>query len=86
MSEVENSSSSLSSAESSPAAKTKDAREWVEDLQRTVIESKDSAIRSARSLQHNSSTHFRSLQVLFFLIIKNKFFNFSWVLILILNV
>ncbi|OAY54582.1 RGS1-HXK1-interacting protein 1 [Manihot esculenta] len=35
---------------------------WVEDLQRTVIESKDSAIRSARSFQQNSSSHFRSLQ------------------------
>lgn len=38
---------------------------WVEDLQRTVIESKDSAIRSARSFQQNSSSHFRSLQVPF---------------------
>ncbi|GLT82469.1 hypothetical protein SLE2022_008370 [Rubroshorea leprosula] len=35
---------------------------WVEDLQRTVKESTDSAIRSARSLQQNSSTHIRSLQ------------------------
>ncbi|KAI9165986.1 hypothetical protein LWI28_024147 [Acer negundo] len=50
------------SSVASPPAKSKEAREWVEDLQRTVIQSKDSAIRSARSLQHNSSTHLRSLQ------------------------
>ncbi|KAF5748849.1 hypothetical protein HS088_TW04G00809 [Tripterygium wilfordii] len=35
---------------------------WVEDLQQRVIQSKDSAVRSARSFQSNSSTHFRSLQ------------------------
>ncbi|KAJ4834203.1 RGS1-HXK1-interacting protein 1 [Turnera subulata] len=35
---------------------------WVEDLQRTVTESADSAIRSARSFQHTSSSHLRSLQ------------------------
>lgn len=34
-----------------------------EDLQRNVISSTDSAIRSARSLHHNSSAHFRNLQV-----------------------
>ncbi|XP_024027196.1 uncharacterized protein LOC21385922 [Morus notabilis] len=33
-----------------------------EDLQRNVISSTDSAIRSARSLHHNSSAHFRNLQ------------------------
>ncbi|OVA08854.1 hypothetical protein BVC80_8041g5 [Macleaya cordata] len=33
-----------------------------EDLKRTVFESTDSAIRSARSLQENSSTHLRTLQ------------------------
>nr|XP_043640208.1 RGS1-HXK1-interacting protein 1 [Erigeron canadensis] len=33
-----------------------------EDLPRTVQESADSAFRSARELQHNSSTHFRTLQ------------------------
>lgn len=38
------------------------AAAWVEDLQRTVKESTDSAIRSARSLQQNSSTQFRSFQ------------------------
>lgn len=38
------------------------AEKWVEDLQRTVKESKDSAFRSARSFQHNSSSHIRSLQ------------------------
>lgn len=61
MSEEEESSSSPP-ALASPAAKAKEAREWVEDLQRSVIDTKDSAIRSARSLQHNSSTHLRSLQ------------------------
>ncbi|XP_010536807.1 PREDICTED: uncharacterized protein LOC104811711 [Tarenaya hassleriana] len=38
------------------------AERWVEDFQRTVKESTDSAIRSARSLRNNSSSHFRSLQ------------------------
>ncbi|KAJ9555323.1 hypothetical protein OSB04_009937 [Centaurea solstitialis] len=33
-----------------------------EDLPRTVQESADSAVRSARSLQQNSSTHIRTLQ------------------------
>lgn len=33
-----------------------------EDLPRTVQESADSAVRSARELQHNSSTHIRTLQ------------------------
>lgn len=33
-----------------------------EDLSRTVLQSTDSAIRSARSLQHNSSKLFQSLQ------------------------
>ncbi|KGN66344.1 RGS1-HXK1-interacting protein 1 [Cucumis sativus] len=33
-----------------------------EDLQRTVVQSKDSAIRSARSFQQASSSHIRSLQ------------------------
>lgn len=33
-----------------------------EDLPRTVVQSTDSAIRSARSLHHNSTTHFRTLQ------------------------
>ena len=36
---------------------------FAEDLQRTVSESADSAIRSALSLQQNSSSHLRSLQV-----------------------
>ena len=36
-----------------------------EDLPRTVQESVDSAVRSARSLQQNSSTHIRTLQVLY---------------------
>ncbi|KAL5766983.1 hypothetical protein ACOSP7_017600 [Xanthoceras sorbifolium] len=58
MSEEAESSSAVASPPPPPAK----AKEWVEDLQRTVIQSKDSAIRSARSLQHNSSTHLRSLQ------------------------
>ncbi|XP_030447692.1 RGS1-HXK1-interacting protein 1 [Syzygium oleosum] len=33
-----------------------------EDVQRTVLESRDSAIQTARSLHQNSSTHLRSLQ------------------------
>ncbi|KAI8526440.1 hypothetical protein RHMOL_Rhmol13G0307500 [Rhododendron molle] len=33
-----------------------------EDLPRTVFQSTDSAIRSARSLQHNSQTHLRTLR------------------------
>lgn len=39
------------------------SEKWVEDLQRTVIQSKDSAMRSARSFQRSSSSHLRSLQV-----------------------
>lgn len=35
-----------------------------EDLPRTVVQSTDSAIRSARSLQHTSSTHLQTLRVL----------------------
>lgn len=40
-----------------------------EDVQRTVLESRDSAIQTARSLHQNSSTHLRSLQVPSFLFI-----------------
>ena len=39
------------------------AEKWVDDLQRTVKESKDSAMRSARSLRENSTYQFRSIQV-----------------------
>ncbi|XP_007014648.2 PREDICTED: uncharacterized protein LOC18589557 [Theobroma cacao] len=35
---------------------------WVEELQRSLQDSKESAIQSACSLHHNSSTHLRSLQ------------------------
>ncbi|XP_022731598.1 uncharacterized protein LOC111286078 isoform X1 [Durio zibethinus] len=35
---------------------------WVEELQRSLKDSKNSAIRSARFLHHNSSTHLRSFQ------------------------
>ncbi|ESQ54640.1 hypothetical protein EUTSA_v10026011mg [Eutrema salsugineum] len=38
------------------------AEKWVDDFQRTVKESKDSAIRSARSLRENSTSQFRSIQ------------------------
>ncbi|KAJ4913243.1 Uncharacterized protein Rs2_07864 [Raphanus sativus] len=38
------------------------AEKWVDDLQRTVKESTDSAMRSARSLRENSTSHFRSIQ------------------------
>lgn len=41
-----------------------------EDLSRTVLQSTDSAIRSARSLQHNSSKLFQSLQVGFIFLLK----------------
>ncbi|KAJ4723998.1 Uncharacterized conserved protein UCP022280 [Melia azedarach] len=53
---------SAAPAAAAAPTKAKDAKEWVEDLQRSVIQSKDSAIRSARSFQQNSSTHLRSLQ------------------------
>ncbi|EOA17246.1 hypothetical protein CARUB_v10005520mg [Capsella rubella] len=35
---------------------------WVDDLQRTVKDTTDSAMRSARSLRENSTSHFRSIQ------------------------
>ncbi|XWS71071.1 hypothetical protein CRYUN_Cryun03dG0105500 [Craigia yunnanensis] len=35
---------------------------WVEELQRSLKDSKDSAMLSARSFHHNSSTHLRSFQ------------------------
>ncbi|CAL1409266.1 unnamed protein product [Linum trigynum] len=38
------------------------AGNWVNDLQRSVVESKDSALRSANSFRQCSSLHFRSLQ------------------------
>lgn len=39
------------------------AEKWVDGFQRTVKESTDSAIRSARSLRENSTSQFRSVQV-----------------------
>lgn len=39
------------------------AEKWVDDFSRTVKESTDSAIRSARSLRENSTSQFRSIQV-----------------------
>ncbi|XWS52368.1 hypothetical protein CRYUN_Cryun11dG0063800 [Craigia yunnanensis] len=44
------------------ANSTKTSKAWVEELQRSLKDSKDSAIQSARSLHHNSSTHLRSFQ------------------------
>lgn len=40
------------------------AEKWVDDFQRTVKESTDSAMRSARSLRENSTSQFRSIQVI----------------------
>lgn len=68
---------------SSAPTKAKEAKEWMEDLQRTVIESKDSAIRSARSIQHNSSSQFRSLQV--FESVDLRFFSCSFSTIFVIN-
>ncbi|XP_010436412.1 PREDICTED: uncharacterized protein LOC104720153 [Camelina sativa] len=39
-----------------------EAEKWVGDLQHTVKESTDSAMRSARSFRENSNSHFRSIQ------------------------
>lgn len=73
-----------SEGESATTPNAKDAKDWVEDLQRTVIQSKDSALRSARSLQQNSSTHLRSLQVLNFysalLIFQLKLIDFFFII------
>lgn len=55
-----------------------------EDLPRTVVQSTDSAIRSARSLQHTSQTHFRTLRVctlsLFpFSLLFSLLFTMKWI-------
>ncbi|KAL3608982.1 hypothetical protein D5086_000002 [Populus alba] len=55
--EGDNSNNSSSSSSSS-------SWEVMEDLQRTVKESKDSAIRSALSFQQSSSSHLRSFQAI----------------------
>ncbi|KAK3409634.1 hypothetical protein EUGRSUZ_J01745 [Eucalyptus grandis] len=47
-----------------PRQNGKSIADIAEDVQRTVLESRDSAIQTARSLQQNSSTHLRSLQEL----------------------
>ena len=53
--------------DAAPPPPTEQQQDWLtyisEDLPRTVQESADSAISSARSLQQSSSTHLRSLQV-----------------------
>lgn len=48
------------------------AEKWVDGFQRTVKESTDSAIRSARSLRENSTSQFRSIQVYH---LSSRFFN-----------
>ncbi|XP_047966550.1 RGS1-HXK1-interacting protein 1 isoform X1 [Salvia hispanica] len=52
--------------DAAPPPPTEQQQDWLtyisEDLPRTVQESADSAISSARSLQQSSSTHLRSLQ------------------------
>ncbi|XP_062076325.1 RGS1-HXK1-interacting protein 1 [Humulus lupulus] len=50
------------SVEKNNGSTTSTIASMADDLQRTVLSSTDSAIRSARSLQHNSSAHFRNLQ------------------------
>ncbi|KAJ4971991.1 hypothetical protein NE237_005090 [Protea cynaroides] len=49
-----------------PSETTDGEKSWhaytAEDLKRTVLQSTDSALRSARNLQHNSSTHLLTLQ------------------------
>ncbi|KAI4336657.1 hypothetical protein L6164_015155 [Bauhinia variegata] len=70
------SSSSSITSESSPSLSS-----IAENLQRTVRQSTDSAIFSARSLQHNSSTHIRNARdflpeaVLQFRAYEDAFFN-----------
>ncbi|KAK6923284.1 hypothetical protein RJ641_011588 [Dillenia turbinata] len=61
-------SDSLPAEESSPLSlpPPQEEKPWhatiTEDLPRTVMESTDSALRSARTLQHSSSTHLRNLR------------------------
>jgi len=55
-SEQQQKKEALSSSESSSSSSSTSIASMAEDLQRTVIE-------STRSLQHNSSTHLRTLQV-----------------------
>ncbi|XP_043693463.1 RGS1-HXK1-interacting protein 1 [Telopea speciosissima] len=54
------------STTTTPSEGTEGEKPWhaytAEDLKRTVFQSTDSALRSARSLQHNSSTHLHELQ------------------------
>ncbi|XWS73400.1 hypothetical protein CRYUN_Cryun02cG0124900 [Craigia yunnanensis] len=52
----------MSGEEEGGEAANSATKSWVEDLQRSLKDSKDSAIQSARSLHHNSSTHLRSFQ------------------------
>lgn len=59
--------SALESAPTDGESTSQQQQTWhisfAEGLQRTVSESADSAVRSARSLQQNSSSHLSSLQV-----------------------
>lgn len=62
-------------ATATAAAANSSTKPWVEELPTigSLKDSKDSAIRSARSLFHNSSTHLLSFQVssFFFLLYNN---------------
>ncbi|XP_059628709.1 RGS1-HXK1-interacting protein 1 [Cornus florida] len=66
MGEVSGDSGSINAADETPKQQQQQDKAWhtyiSEDLPRTVLESTDSAIRSARTLQHNSSDHLRNLQ------------------------
>ncbi|KAM7522790.1 hypothetical protein LguiA_012692 [Lonicera macranthoides] len=63
---VESVDASSPSSSPSPSSEQELKKSWQsyisEDLPRTVVESTDSAIRSARSFQLNSSSHLRTLQ------------------------
>ncbi|XVE70347.1 hypothetical protein DITRI_Ditri10aG0065300 [Diplodiscus trichospermus] len=52
----------MSIEERGSEAANSSSKAWVEELQRSLKDSKDSAIQSARSLHHNSSTHLCSFQ------------------------
>ncbi|XP_010276434.1 PREDICTED: uncharacterized protein LOC104611177 [Nelumbo nucifera] len=62
----ENYTQKMAEGPSSPREASQEQKPWhaytAEDLKQTVFGTTDSALRSARSLQENSSTHFRSLQ------------------------
>ncbi|GAV79048.1 hypothetical protein CFOL_v3_22513 [Cephalotus follicularis] len=53
---------SMASTGEEGASNTSNSANWVDDLQRTLSKSKDSAILSARAFQHDSSAHLRSFR------------------------